>query len=154
MQAVITTGITASAQPETDNLSVVDFGVGKVMFFTEIVGLQGQTLAHQWLFEDKVVASIALTMASGRSINWSQTSIDSNQVGSWTAQVVDGKGQVLASRGFEVIGTSQGVQEVVQKRVDDRCSDRVAELEGQVAANPGVEYYKFLFDQQVKRCAQ
>lgn len=151
-QAVITTGITSDARPETDNLSVVDFGVGKVIFYTEIVGLQGQTVQHQWIYGNEVMASISMKIGSSRSINWSQTSVGSGQTGRWIAKVVDQSGQVLASRDFDVIGAAQGLKQVVQQRSMDLCSERLAELQAKADENPSVDYYKFLYEQQVKRC--
>jgi hypothetical protein len=151
-QAVITTGVTSGARPETANLSVIDSRVGSVTFYTEIVGLRGQTVTHRWFYNGKELSSVTLNLASAHSINWSRSSIASTQLGKWEARVVDQNGRVLASRSFSVVESGQSVAQIIQEKQVDSCSVKLAELKEKMLANPTVAYYKFLYDKQLKRC--
>lgn len=153
-QAVITTGITSSAQPETANLTVVDHRVGNITFYTEIVGLRGQTVTHRWFYNGKQLSTVSLNIASARTINWSRSSIAPSQLGQWEAKVVDSRGRTLISRRFSVVESEQGVQRVFQQKQVDSCSVRIGQLAQQMNEHPGVDYYKFLYDKQVQRCNQ
>ena len=151
-QAVITTGVTPGAQPQTSNLTVVDSRVGTITFYTVISGLVGQQVTHRWYYEGSEVSSITLDMASARSINWSRSTIAPSQLGQWEARVVDSNGRVLASRSFSVVESGQSVSEVVQQRQIDVCQVRLADLQRQMEENPTVDYYRFLYDKQLQRC--
>lgn len=151
-QAVITTGVTSGAEPQTSNLTVVDYRVGTITFYTEIVGLRGQTVSHVWYFKGKEVSSVSLSLASARSINWSRSSVAPSQTGPWEAKVIDQKGRVLASRTFDVVESGRSVAAVVQQKQVDSCSIKLAQLKEKVDANPSVDYYKFLYDKQADRC--
>ena len=151
-QAVITTGVTSGAQPQTSNLTVVDHGVGSITFYTEIVGLRGQTVSHIWFFNGKEMSSVTLNLASARSINWSRSSVAPSQTGSWEARVVDRNGRTLASRSFDVVASSRSVADVVQQKQVDSCSVKLTKLAKQMQENPTVDYYKFLYDKQSSRC--
>ena len=151
-QAVITTGVTSGAEPQTSNLSVIDYRVGTVTFYTEINGLQGKTVTHRWYYDGQEMSSITIQLGSNQSINWSRSTIAPSQLGSWEARVVDERGRVLASRSFSVVQSRQSTAAIVQQQQIDACSVRLAQLEQQMNENPTVEYYKFLYDRQVQRC--
>lgn len=151
-QAIITTGITSGAEPQTSNLTVVDYRVGSITFYTEIVGLNGQTVSHVWFFKGKQISSVTLVLGSARSINWSRSSVAPSQTGQWEARVIDTGGRILASRSFDVVQTRQSVATIVQQQQVDSCSVKLAQLKQKVEENPDVDYYKFLFDKQASRC--
>jgi hypothetical protein len=151
-QAVITTGITSSAEPQTANLTVVDHRVGAITFYTEIVGLNGQTVTHRWYYRGKEISTVSLNIASSRAINWSRSSVAPSQLGQWEARVVDQSGRVLAARSFNVVESRQSVATVVQQKRVDSCSIKLAKLAKQMEENPTVDYYKFLYDKQSSRC--
>lgn len=151
-RAVITTGVTSGAQPQTSNLTVVDYRIGTVTFYTEIVGLRGQTITHRWYYKDKEVSSVTLNLASAQSINWSRSSIAPSQLGRWEARVVDQNGRVLASRSFDVVQSNQSVATIIEQKQVDSCSIKLAQLKKKMEENPSVNYYKFLFNKQSSRC--
>ena len=151
-QAVITTGVTSGAEPQTSNLTVVDYRVGSITFYTEIVGLRGQTVSHVWTFNGKEMSSVTLSLATARSINWSRSSVAPSQTGQWEAKVVDQNGKTLASRSFDVVETNRSVAAVVQQKQVDSCSVKLDQLSKQMKENPTVDYYKFLYDKQAARC--
>jgi len=150
-RAVITTGVTQSAQPMTDNLTVVDNTIGTVTFYTEVIGFLNQTLEHKWFYLDQEVASITMTISSGSSLNWSRSSISPDQLGRWEAHIVDSQGNTLATRSFDVVETGSTSQ-VVQHLEIDSCSVKIAELEAQMDEHPDVDYYQFLYQKQIDRC--
>ncbi len=150
--AIITTGITSSARPETSNLSVVDRSVGSITFYTEIVGFQGQTVSHRWYYRGDEIASITLTISAAKSLNWSRSSIDVDQLGRWEARVVDRSGNILASRTFDVVSGGTRIEQIVQRKQIDSCQVKLADLQDKIDENPDVDYYQFLFEKQSKRC--
>jgi len=150
--AIITTGVTSSARPETANLSVVDRSVGTITFYTEIVGFQGQTVSHRWYYRGDEISSITLTISAAKSLNWSRSSIDVDQIGRWEARVVDQSGNILAARVFDVIEGGTGVRQIVQRKQIDSCQVKLADLQEKVNENPDVDYYRFLLDKQAARC--
>jgi len=153
-QAVITTGVTASAQPQTDNLTIVDYTIGSVMFYTEINGLSGEVVAHRWFYEDQEVSSITIQLSSNNSLNWSQSSITPSQLGKWEVQLVDSDGDILAVRRFDVVESGRTVNTIVQEQAVDSCSVKLAGLRTQIEEHPGVDYYGFLYEKQAIRCAE
>ena len=151
-QAVITTAIDSKAQP-VSNLSSVDSTVGNVVFFTEVVGLAGQTITHRWIFNGNEIATINIRIRGNSSKNWSSTTLASHQTGTWEAQVVDSSGTVLVSRTFEVTAPRQrSVQKRLQERLSNDCQSRIADLESQLEENPESTYLQFLLKQQQSRC--
>ena len=151
-QAIITTGITKSAQPITDNLSIVDSTIGYVTFYTELVGLNGETVEHQWFYNKQEMSSITMAIGSEQSINWSQSSILPSQLGEWEVKVVDQTGNTLASQRFSVVESRGGVQRAIQQQTVDSCQVKLEDLRKKSEENPDVDYYKFLHDKQASRC--
>lgn len=152
-QAVITTGVTSSARPQTDNLTLVDHAIGSITFYTEINGLSGKVVIHRWLYKNQEVSSITMQLSSNNSLNWSQSSISPSQLGRWEVQLIS-NGQVLASRSFDVIEGGRSVAKIVQSQAVDACSVKLAGLRDKIEKNPGVDYYTFLYEKQSRRCAE
>lgn len=153
-QAVITTGVTSSAEPQTSNLTVVDHRVGSIIFYTEIIGLSGQAVTHRWFYNGSQVSTITLNINSMRTVNWSRSSVAPSQLGNWEARVVDSSGRTLASRSFNVVESGQSVARTVQQQQVNSCDVRLSQLQKQMTENPTVDYYRFLYDRQVQRCQQ
>lgn len=151
-QAIITTGITKSAQPITDNLSIVDSAIGYVTFYTELNGLNGKTIEHQWFYNQQKISSITMAISSEQSINWSQSSILPSQLGDWEVRVVDQTGNILAARRFSVVESRGGVRRAIQQQSIDSCQVKLEDLRKKAEENPDVDYYKFLHKKQATRC--
>jgi len=81
--------------------------VGSVYCFTRITGAEGEaSVQHIWYYEQEV-ARVDLRVASPDWRTWSSKRILESQDGWWTVDVVDGQGNVLASKDFFISQTAQ-----------------------------------------------
>lgn len=148
----ITTGLDGDYYP-VSNLSSVDSTIGRVLFYTEINGIPGIPVAHRWIRQGVLVATIVLPVNASYVRVWSYLNVDSSMIGNWEAQVVDINGYVLATRPFQIINPrDSSVQDRVQKRLQNDCDDRVLDLLEQLEDDPDNTYLQFLLEQQLARC--
>lgn len=107
------------AQEETE-LSVPDYGVGtgveerqlqgqgdsfaegsKVWFWTRVVGGQaGDRVHHVWLKEGEEMLQVGLSIGGSHWRTYSHKTLHPGSVGSWTVEVRDAAGEVLARSQF------------------------------------------------------
>jgi hypothetical protein len=93
-RAVFTTGV-ADREP-ADQVTSLKNDVQQVFFFTELTGLDGQTITHKWEHAGEVKAEVNFDVKAPRWRVWSSKKFDPNWTGEWTVSVVDGSGAVLA----------------------------------------------------------
>jgi Protein of unknown function (DUF2914) len=97
----------AAARPaEGDPItSPIVLGAGqekRVMLYTELRDLAGQTVSHRWQHEGRTVAVIPFEVKGDRWRVHSTKRLSAELKGSWQVIVVDGHGATLASRSFVV----------------------------------------------------
>lgn len=102
-RAVICSSV--SNHEPTDSLATIPSTMGKVFFFTELVGLEGKTITHRWLKDGAKVADVRISVASNRYRCHSSRSV-AGKAGNWSVQVLDDDGDKLVERTFTV-GTPQ-----------------------------------------------
>jgi hypothetical protein len=93
-RAVFTTAV-ADREP-TDQISSLKNDVQQIYFFTELTGLDGQTITHKWEHAGEVKAEVSFDVKAPRWRVWSSKMFDPNWTGEWTVTVVDGSGATLA----------------------------------------------------------
>jgi len=71
-----------------------------VYFFTEIVGMEGQTVTHRWMRDGEVVAEVPIAVGAPHWRAYSKKRLIPAWAGRWTVEAVDPDGNVLASRSF------------------------------------------------------
>lgn len=74
----------------------------RLVLYTELRGLAGHTVSHQWRHEGRTVAVIPFKVGGDRWRAHSNKRVTSDMKGEWQAVVVDSDGTVLASRSFVV----------------------------------------------------
>ena len=79
-----------------DTVSGID-GAEQLYFFTELVGLEGQTVRHRWEYAGHIMAEIPFTVGAQRWRIYSSKRFLPGQMGPWTVSVVDESGRVLRS---------------------------------------------------------
>ncbi len=84
-----------------DQLSEVTTANNTVYFFTELKDLDGQTVKHRWLYQGAVVAEVAFNVGGARWRVWSSKTLQPDQLGTWTVEVVNGGNKVIASANIE-----------------------------------------------------
>jgi hypothetical protein len=84
-----------------DQLTEVTTANSTVYFFTELKDLDGQTVKHRWLYQGAVVAEVAFNVGGSRWRVWSSKTLQPDQLGTWTVEVVNGSDKVIASSNIE-----------------------------------------------------
>ncbi|WP_462146461.1 DUF2914 domain-containing protein [Pseudoalteromonas gelatinilytica] len=72
-------------------------------FFSELRNMQGQTVRHQWYYQDQQLASIELAVSSPRFRTYSTKNIMPEQLGDWRVEVIDAEGNLLAQKEFRIL---------------------------------------------------
>lgn len=85
-----------------DVVSAVDPNA-PLYFFTEILGMQGQTVRHRWEYAGQIMAEVEFQVGAQRWRIYSSKRFLPGQTGPWTVSVVDAAGRVLRS---ETLGSA------------------------------------------------
>ena len=72
-----------------------------VYAFSEVSGLQGQTLRYRWSRNDKVVATVKVGVGGNSWRSYSSKFISSTMQGNWRVELLDASDGVLAFREFD-----------------------------------------------------
>lgn len=83
-----------------DQLITLDAPTPTITFFTELNDLQGQSISHQWFYNDKVMFEKSFEVKGPRWRVWSTKNLPRGWTGDWTVKVVDEQGSVLRSESF------------------------------------------------------
>ncbi|MEE9606289.1 MAG: DUF2914 domain-containing protein [Myxococcota bacterium] len=67
----------------------------KVYYFTELRGMEGETVTHRWEFNGEVVAEVPFSVGGPRWRAYSVKKLEPLSLGEWTVTVVDSAGRVL-----------------------------------------------------------
>jgi hypothetical protein len=101
-RAVFTTSV-RELEPQ-DRIEVLDAETkGSVMFFTELLGLNGRTVRHRWIYNGRVMAEIPFAVLSQRWRVYSSKTLPPGWTGEWTVVVVDEQDRILARKSFSYI---------------------------------------------------
>lgn len=68
-----------------------------VYYFTDLRGLEGETIRHRWIYQGEVMADVEFTIGGPRWRVWSKKSLLPRWSGQWTVSVVDDSGAVIQS---------------------------------------------------------
>jgi hypothetical protein len=92
---------TAIAEREpVDQITVLDNDTTRIFFFSELVGLEGQTVMHHWEHDGEVVAAVPFEVSGPRWRVYSSKTLDPLWLGEWSVRVVDGMGNELSLDSF------------------------------------------------------
>lgn len=101
-RAIITTGV-ADREPVND-LQRVLAGNEKVLFFTELRNMEGQTIRHRWSHGEESLAEVEFHVGGPRWRVWSSKSLLPEWGGEWLVEVIDGAGNVVSEKRFNFAG--------------------------------------------------
>jgi Protein of unknown function (DUF2914) len=90
----------------TDSLTVISPTTGRVFFFTELLGMEGDTITHRWSRDNARVAEVRISVTGDRYRCHSSRSV-AGKHGQWNVQVLDDDGVMIAERSFRV-GSANG----------------------------------------------
>jgi len=74
-----------------------------VYYFTELKGLKGRTLYHEWLNNGKVVFKHRLNILANRWRTSSSKLFTDNDAGNWSVRLVDEAEHILDKKSFKVV---------------------------------------------------
>jgi hypothetical protein len=76
----------------------LDSDAEQIFFFTELVGMEGQTVRHRWELDGQVMAEVSFQVGGPRWRVHSSKRLLPGQPGAWTVSVVDASGNVLEAQ--------------------------------------------------------
>lgn len=83
-----------------DSLMTLSNDKTRIVYFTEIQDMAGQTVIHRWEYNGKVMAEVPFKVGAARWRVYSTKTLDPSWVGEWKASVVDSAGSSLSVNTF------------------------------------------------------
>jgi hypothetical protein len=83
-----------------DAVTFIGLSQESVTFFTDLRNMNGETVIHRWEFGGEIAAEVRFEVGGPRWRVWSTKTLGQDQIGTWTASVVNSAGEVLASESF------------------------------------------------------
>ena len=93
-----TTGV-ENREP-VDQVTFVESDIQKIYLFSDLRGLNGQSVTHRWTYKGEMMAEVAFEVRGPRWRVWSSKDLRSDWVGDWTVEIVSQDGEVLAAETF------------------------------------------------------
>jgi len=109
-RALFTSGI--EGREPVDELQQVDSSRAQLVFFSELVGFEGQEIWHRWVYQDEVMAEVVFQVGGARWRVHSSKNLMPEWIGAWRVEVVDSNGHVLASQSLEVVSSMMNEEPV------------------------------------------
>lgn len=81
----------------------LDNSLGKIYFFTNIRNLQGASVKHRWIYNNKVMADVIFDIKGPRWRVWSSKNLWHTWTGKWIVEVVTSENEVLYKKEFNYI---------------------------------------------------
>jgi hypothetical protein len=85
-----------------DQLSALPSNSENIYFFTELKGLEGQTVTHRWEHNGEVMAEVKFDVGGPRWRVYSSKRLDPSWLGEWKVSVIDANGGTLSANTFSV----------------------------------------------------
>lgn len=76
---------------------------GEVYFFTELRHFDGQSITHQWIYNDKVVSSVNFDVKGPRWRVYSKLALSRGGLGRWTVLVLNQDKKPLKATVFHLV---------------------------------------------------
>lgn len=89
-----------------DTVSVLGNDNTRIVYFTEIRGMSGQTITHRWEYNGKVIMEVPIKIKTTRWRAYSVKTLNPAWAGEWKASVVDAAGGSLSVNTFSYMKNS------------------------------------------------
>lgn len=86
-----------------DDITTLDNSHTQVFFFSVLQDATGQTITHRWQYNGQTMAQVKFEPKANRWRVWSSKKLLPSQTGTWTVEVLDARGNVLAKKSFNYI---------------------------------------------------
>jgi len=83
-----------------DNISVLSNDQTRIVYFTEIHGMAGQTIRHRWEYHGQTVLEVPIKVGTARWRAYSTKTLYPAWIGEWKVSVVDAAGGTLCVNTF------------------------------------------------------
>ncbi|VAX13093.1 hypothetical protein MNBD_GAMMA24-1900 [hydrothermal vent metagenome] len=80
----------------TDNIKQLDTRSDKVIYYTELRDMAGQTATHRWEYNGKVMAEVKFNVKGARWRVWSSKRLVPGWTGEWKVSVLNGANEVIS----------------------------------------------------------
>lgn len=91
-----------------DQVTFVSSETPSIIFYSDLRGLEGQTVLHRWIFAGETMAEVPFEVGGPRWRVWSSKDLLPVWVGDWTVEIVDGAGEVIAAETFTYSAPGDG----------------------------------------------
>jgi len=86
-----------------DKITSLTNDVRKILFFSEIRELTGQTVTHRWEFEGKIMAEVPFNIGGSIWRTWSSKNLLPGWLGEWKVSILDASGNILGNKTFTYV---------------------------------------------------
>jgi hypothetical protein len=83
-----------------DDVTELTNDIDKILFFTELRSMTGQTVTHRWEYNGSVMAEVSFDIGGPRWRVYSSKNLLPSQTGEWKVSVVDGAGDIITEKTF------------------------------------------------------
>ena len=99
-----------------DQITELSNDKSKILFFTEIRGMEGHTITHRWEQGGEVRAEVSFNVGANRWRVWSSKNLQNTWLGEWIVSVIDEGGNTLTQERFNYIEAPAAIE--VDKAVE------------------------------------
>ena len=100
-RAMFTTGV-ANREP-ADVIEELSTATQRIYYFSEVTGMEGQTVTHRWERKGEILAEIPFQVRGPRWRVYSSKNLVPTWTGEWSVAIVDEAGRVLTRQSFEYV---------------------------------------------------
>jgi hypothetical protein len=90
-----------------DTVSTLTNDLTRIIYFTEIHDMPGQTVMHRWEYNGKIILEMPIKVGTSRWRGYSTKTLDPTWVGEWKVSVVDAAGGTLSVNTFSYLKQSK-----------------------------------------------
>ncbi|GAB4508250.1 MAG: hypothetical protein Tsb0026_06650 [Sulfuricaulis sp.] len=83
-----------------DTVSTLTNELSRIVYFTEIHDMAGQTVMHRWEYNGKIILEVPIKVGTSRWRAYSTKTLFPSWVGEWKVSVVDAAGGTLSVNTF------------------------------------------------------
>lgn len=83
-----------------DTVTFLDSTHESIVFFTDLRGLEGETVTHRWEHDGQVMSEVPFEVRGPRWRVWSSKRLVPDWLGEWKVEVVKSDGEVIANESF------------------------------------------------------
>ncbi len=84
-----------------DKVETLGTDTTQINYFTELKGLEGHTITHQWVYNDQIMFERSFVVGGPRWRVWTSKTLQPGWTGLWTVNTLDEDRSQLMTQGFQ-----------------------------------------------------